>query len=150
MLFCGPAAGLLVSPRIPVEERGLYWGYAVRLCSSLSEVISGSMWSDPYDLVIGTSERGSSLTDLQHAAAMATNSGNDNPTAAASSAGASSNLVPFKHALVVLGGLSGLEVAVERDPGIPLAADEASQLFDAWVNIVEGQGSRTIRTEVRW
>lgn len=58
-------------------------------------------------------------------------------------------LSPFNHALVVFGGLSGLEVAVEKDAKIDLTADDASELFDAWINVVEGQGSRTIRTEVR-
>lgn len=56
-------------------------------------------------------------------------------------------LPSFKHALIVFGGLSGLEIAIERDEGIQLSADDAHELFDSWINVVEGQGSRTIRTE---
>jgi len=119
-----------------VQEKGLYWGYTVRLCNSLSEAISAPCWNEPYDLVVGTSERGSSLTDV----IQTTFSGDaSNPS--------SQPLNAYHHALVVFGGLSGLEVAVERDPNINLTADEASELFDSWLNVVEGQGSRTIRTE---
>lgn len=67
---------------------------------------------------------------------------------ATASGDSSSLLTPFQHALIVFGGLSGLEVTVEKDPKINLTADDASELFDAWINVVEGQGSRTIRTEV--
>lgn len=123
-----------------MEERGIYWGYTVRLCDSLANAIGKSGWNEQYDLVIGTSERGQSLSDVLHATMLA-----QVQQAPSSSVKA---LPPFKHALIVLGGLSGLEVAIERDEDIPLAADNAHQLFDAWVNIVEGQGSRTIRTEV--
>jgi predicted SPOUT superfamily RNA methylase MTH1 len=124
--------GYIVSPREPTQERGLYWGYTTRLCNSLSEAISLPCWNEPYDLVIGTSERGSSLTDVIQA----------------TSSGESAPLGAFQHAIIIFGGLSGLEVAVEKDPKINLTADDASELFDAWINVVEGQGSRTIRTEV--
>jgi predicted SPOUT superfamily RNA methylase MTH1 len=132
--------GYIVSPREPTQEQGLYWGYHTRLCNSLSEAISAPCWNEPYDLVIGTSERGSSLTDVIRA----TQSG------AAIGPGEASALPlhPFNHALIVFGSLSGLEVAIERDPNINLTADDASELFDSWLNVVEGQGSRTIRTEV--
>lgn len=136
------APGALVSPREPVERAGLYWGYTVRLCSSLVDVLMDNPWANgrgeapaAYDLVVGTSERGVPLTELLHR----------EPAAG----GASSNdrLRPFHHALVVLGGLSGLEVAVERDPQLTQGADDAHLLFDYWVNVVEHQGSRTVRTE---
>ena len=111
----------LVSPRDPVTKAGMYWGYSVRLASSLGAALTESPYGE-YDLVIGTSERGEALTNKQ--------------------------LPAFNHALLVLGGLSGLEVAVERDEGIKLTADDAHELFDAWINVVENQGSRTVRTEV--
>lgn len=117
-----------------MQEKGLYWGYTTRLCNSLSEAISLAHWNEPYDVVIGTSERGSSLNDVIRATV---------------SGDFSTGLSPFKHALIVFGGLSGLEVAVEKDTKINLTADDASELFDSWINVVEGQGSRTIRTEVR-
>lgn len=56
---------------------------------------------------------------------------------------------PIRHALVVLGGLSGLELSIAADDDLGLAAEDASILFDHWVNVCPNQGSRTIRTEVR-
>lgn len=53
-----------------------------------------------------------------------------------------------RHLLLVLGPLAGLEITIAADPLIPLEAEEASDLFDHWINVVEGQGSRTVRTEV--
>lgn len=44
--------------------------------------------------------------------------------------------------------MSGLELTIAADPLIPLEAEDASDLFDYWINVVEGQGSRTVRTEV--
>lgn len=106
-----------------------------------------------YDLVIGTSERGISLTDILVSTATSQSEAN-NPSSSKSKSKSNASfsptvdpLPPFKHAIIVFGGLSGLEVAVERDEGIQLGADDANQLFDSWINVVEGQGSRTIRTE---
>ncbi|KAE8222932.1 hypothetical protein CF319_g3955 [Tilletia indica] len=122
----------LVSPRDPTEQAGMYWGYTVRLAPNLGLALSDAppSFTGGYDLLIGTSERGSTLDQVLQA-----------------SHDASSPMKPFKHAIVVLGGLSGLEDAVERDEALEAGADEAHALFDVWVNLVEGQGSRTIRTE---
>ena len=69
-------------------------------------------------------------------------------TALAQGGGKGSGGLPrFEHAIIVFGGLSGLEVAVENDAGIPLDAGQAHELFDLWINVAENQGSRTIRTE---
>lgn len=137
--------GQIVSPREPVEKLGWYWGYTVRLASSLSSVLTSCPFSsDPtagYDLVIGTSERGVSLTDLSLATASST------PVALPSGETVEPLPSSFSNALIVFGGLSGLEVAVEQDAGIKLDRDGAKDLFDAWVNVVENQGSRTVRTE---
>lgn len=51
-----------------------------------------------------------------------------------------------RHALVVFGGLQGLEAGVDADPNLEVA--EPSVLFDLYVNTCPNQGSRTIRTEV--
>jgi predicted SPOUT superfamily RNA methylase MTH1 len=54
----------------------------------------------------------------------------------------------FKHLLVVFGGVAGLEVAVKNDAELQkLGVTEAKDVFDRWVNVCPGQGSRTIRTE---
>ena len=49
--------GIVVSPEEPRRTMGLYWGYQVRLATSLSDVLTGHpSWE--YDLTVGTSERG--------------------------------------------------------------------------------------------
>lgn len=146
--------GRLVSPREPVESRGIYWGYSVRLCPSLSQVLVDSPWKSStseeedsnYDLIIGTSERGTSLTEIISSTSQSLSQ--DSKSKKKQSPSSSVDPLPkFKHALIVFGGLSGLEIAVEKDQGIQLSADDAHELFDSWINVVEGQGSRTIRTE---
>lgn len=51
-----------------------------------------------------------------------------------------------RHALVVFGGIQGLEAGVDADPNLEVA--DPSVLFDFYVNTCPSQGSRTIRTEV--
>lgn len=139
--------GRVVSPREPVEQKGLYWGYTVRLASSLSSVLTNCPFSASstssggiYDLVMGTSERGVSLADLTLATLNST-------TVRLPSGETVEPLPTFSNALIVFGGLSGLELAVEADKGIKLDRHSAKDLFDAWINVVENQGSRTVRTE---
>ncbi|KAM9722156.1 putative methyltransferase C9orf114 homolog isoform 1-T1 [Dama dama] len=112
--------GKVVSSQDPRTKAGLYWGYTVRLASCLSAVFAEAPFQDGYDLTIGTSERGSDV--------------------------ASAQLPNFRHALVVFGGLQGLEAGVDADPNLEVA--EPSVLFDLYVNTCPNQGSRTIRTEV--
>ncbi|KAH0615423.1 hypothetical protein JD844_004630 [Phrynosoma platyrhinos] len=50
-----------------------------------------------------------------------------------------------KHALIVFGGLQGLEAGVDADPNLEVT--DPSTLFDLYLNTCPGQGSRTIRTE---
>ncbi|KAI1232101.1 hypothetical protein IHE44_0007157 [Lamprotornis superbus] len=112
--------GTVVSSHHPREASGLYWGYSVRLASCLSAVFSECPFKEGYDLSIGTSERGSSVDQV--------------------------TLPSFRHALVVFGGLEGLEAGVDVDPNLEVT--DPSVLFDFYVNTCPSQGSRTIRTEV--
>ncbi|XP_036607014.1 putative methyltransferase C9orf114 homolog [Trichosurus vulpecula] len=111
--------GRVVSSQEPRTHAGLYWGYSVRLASCLSAVFAEGPFKDGYDLTIGTSERGEDLASVQ--------------------------LPNFSHALVVFGGLQGLEAGVEADPNLEVT--DPSVLFDFYLNTCPGQGSRTIRTE---
>ncbi|KAM8827800.1 putative methyltransferase C9orf114 homolog [Spinachia spinachia] len=111
--------GAVVAPHLPRTQGGLYWGYSVRLASCLSAVFTESPHEEGYDLTIGTSERGSNV---------------DRAT-----------LSPFRHLLVVFGGLQGLEASVDTDHN--LEVNDPSLLFDLYLNTCPGQGSRTIRTE---
>jgi methyltransferase len=119
-----------VAPSAPKEEAGYYWGYYVRTCPSLSAVFTESPYDGGYDISFGTSERGEPLSQLL-----------------------ACNKPPKpEHMLVVFGGVSGLEVAAKADPELRargINADDGSvrDLFDYWVNVLPGQGSRTIRTE---
>lgn len=114
-------------PTAPREEAGYYWGYTVRRCSSLSTVFTECPFDGGYDLSFGTSERGEHLANVS---AKATPS--------------------FTHMLVVFGGVAGLEAAAKADRDLESKGIDSSNigdLFDYWVNVLPGQGSRTIRTE---
>ncbi|XP_077050655.1 putative methyltransferase C9orf114 homolog [Siphateles boraxobius] len=111
--------GVVVAPHVPRTEGGLYWGYSVRLASCLSAVFTECPYKDGYDLTIGTSEKGNNTDHV--------------------------TLSPFKHMLVVFGGLQGLEASVDNDENLSIT--EPSVLFDLYLNTCPGQGSRTIRTE---
>ncbi|KPP63017.1 hypothetical protein Z043_118753 [Scleropages formosus] len=114
--------GVVVAPHVPRTEGGLYWGYSVRLASCLSNVFAECPHKEGYDLTIGTSERGSNI-DLV-------------------------TLSPFKRLLIVFGGLQGLEASVDFDQNLDIT--DPSVLFDHYINTCPNQGSRTIRTEVKY
>lgn len=120
-----------VSPNDPRQERGYYWGYSVRQCSRLTDVFTECPFDDGYEFSIGTSERGRPLTELLAEPYMA------NPRS-------------LSHILLLFGGVGGLETAAKNDEDcreMGLVGEKVKELFDAWVNLVPGQGSRTIRTE---
>jgi len=122
-----PTEAEAVGPSTPREEGGYYWGYTVRRCPSLSSVFTECMFDGGYDVSFGLSERGHSVSELDVR-----------------------NVPPPQHALIVLGGVAGLEVAADADPELKakgIGKRNVGDLFDHWVNILPGQGSRTIRTE---
>ena len=53
----------------------------------------------------------------------------------------------FAHALIVFGGASGIETAVEADEDLKCNAEDAKDMFDHWLNTCPAQGSRVVRTE---
>lgn len=122
-----PIAAVAVAPSKPREKKGLYWGYSVRHAPSLSAVLTECPFDGGYDLSIGTSERGKPVSEITDDAGMTTG---------------------FKHMMIVFGGVAGLEVAVKADEELEkVGVEKPEELFDHWVNLVPGQGSRTIRTE---
>lgn len=121
-----------VAPSAPREEAGYYWGYSVRPASSLSDVFTESPYDGGYDLTIGTSERGVPISTLTHREGP-----NDEP-----------RFPEFNHLLIAFGGVAGLEVAVRFDEELKgMGVTDPERLFDYWVDLCPGQGSRTIRTE---
>merc|ERR1719223_89594 len=120
--------GKVVSPSTPRERNGTYWGYTTRLASSISAIFDESPYEGGYDLKIGTSERGDSSVD-------------DNDFVE------NHMTSPFEHALIVFGGVAGIEECVDADETLKLAGSESKTLFHQWVNVCPYQGSRTIRSE---
>jgi predicted SPOUT superfamily RNA methylase MTH1 len=117
-----------VAPTEPREAEGYYWGYTVRRCESLSAVFTECPFDGGYSISVGTSERGMPLSDVSGLGVSQTEA----------------------HTLLVLGGVAGLETAAKNDVGLQRAGIKSStvgELFDHWVNVCPGQGSRTIRTE---
>nr|OQO32369.1 hypothetical protein B0A51_00428 [Rachicladosporium sp. CCFEE 5018] len=126
----GDLQGTAVSPDLPREEGGYYWGYSVRQASSLGAVFTECAYDGGYDISIGTSERGQLVSTLSDST--------------------SSEHVPasWQHLIVVFGGVAGLEKALSADSELLQAGvTEVKDVFDRWINLVVGQGSRTIRTE---
>lgn len=122
-----------VAPSAPRVQKGYYWGYSVRPCDSLSNVFTECPFDGGYDISFGTSERGSSLDDTLGQFGLL---GPDAPK--------------FQHVLLVFGGVAGLENAAANDSALQqmgISGKNISELFDHWVNVLPGQGSRTIRTE---
>ena len=117
-----------VHPDEPREADGYYWGYNVRRAGCLSDVFTECPFEDGYDMSIGTSERGIPIEALY--------SGTNHE-----------RIRKFKHLLVLFGGVAGLEVAVKNDHVLGRQGVQAKNVFDRWVNVCPGQGSRTIRTE---
>ncbi|ODM98085.1 hypothetical protein Ocin01_08591 [Orchesella cincta] len=108
----GKLKGTVVSPHLPRREDGLYWGYTVRIASSLGKVFSECPFREGYDVKVGTSAKGSDSRLLQPQ--------------------------PYNHLLVVFGGVEGLEYALENDEG--LEEGDVSKLFDHYVNAYPSQG----------
>lgn len=122
-----------VSPSAPREEKGYYWGFTVRQCNSLSNVLTECPFDGGYDITIGTSERGAPLSEV------ITEPRFSKPAE-----------LGFQHVLLVFGGVAGLEKAAKNDQELQnmgITEKNVNELFDAWVNVLPGQGSRTIRTE---
>ncbi|KAE8151895.1 putative RNA methyltransferase-domain-containing protein [Aspergillus avenaceus] len=126
-----------VHPSAPRSEAGYYWGYYVRRCRSLSSVFTECPFDGGYDLSFGTSERGAPVSDVLE------DQDHDHYDRRKSHP-------EHKHLLLVFGGVAGIEAAIRNDPQLcdmHIGPTEAGKLFDYWVNLLPGQGSRTIRTE---
>lgn len=111
--------GIVVPPATPRKETGTYWGYSVRIATSISKVFSQCPYKEGYDLTIGTSDKGNSVDNFE--------------------------CPSFKHMIILFGGLQGLEAALENDP--VLETEDPNILFDYYLNTLPDQGSKTIRTE---
>jgi len=116
----GALKGSVISPRLPRIEQNIYWGYSVRIAESLNKVFEECPYKEPYDVTVGTSEKGSPVSTIVFPKML-------------------------NHMLIVFGGVEGLEYALENDES--LLETEVSSLFQYYVNTCSNQGCRTIRTE---
>ena len=110
-----------VSMSEPLEKLGLYWGYIVRVCENFNEVFSQSIYNENYDFIIGTSDKGENYKYANY------NKKKD-----------------FKHALIIFGGIQGIEGMFDYDEHNKKNIDN---IFDLYLNTCVNQGLRTIRTE---
>lgn len=148
-------AATVVPPREPRERLGMYWGYEVRLAKGLGAIWSECPYEGGYDTSLGTSEHGIAVAGLggggDAAAGESKNVGGSTSFgdgAHGKRTGASEfALPPFRHLLLVFGGVEGLEPVVAADDELCEFEDEMQHLFDHYLNLCPNQGSRTIRTE---
>lgn len=144
-----PLTATPVDPAAPRTEGGYYWGYSVRQAASLSAVYTDCPFSGGYDVSIGTSERGVPLSSILPAPGRDVVDADADADADAE-AGTAKLPRTFNHLILFFGGLAGLEAAVEADAALRergIGREKAGEAFDYWVNLVPGQGSRTIRAE---
>lgn len=130
----GQLRGKVVSPSTVTQTDGTYWGYTVRLASSIKAVFDDCPYAEKYDLTIGTSERGYESIDDPN---FSLQTRRTNP----------SSTTPYRHALIVFGGIAGIEECVDADESLQLVGSASGTMFDKWINICSFQGSRTIRSE---
>ena len=119
--------GVVVSQLEPKETEGKYWGYTVRLANGIAEALHACPYAEgEYDLLIGTSDKGDPY---------------------------STTLIPeastYHHALILFGGLPGIEGLIDGDETLSVQGTDARSLFHYYLNTCSNQGCRTIRTEVR-
>lgn len=127
-----PSQAEPVDPTAPRTEGGYYWGFTTRRCGSLSAVFEECAFEGGYDFSIGTSERGVHVPEAFPERKLR------------------KEQTSFNHLIVVFGGPRGLEYAAENDPALGemgIVRGRTKELFDHWINILPGQGSRTIRTD---
>ena len=102
-----------------------------------------------YDLKIGTSERGLQSVEDPNFRLLGLSSSSSSSKKKKNNVNQTKDTATkkFKHALIVFGGVAGIEECVDADESLKLSGACSSELFDVWLNICPYQGSRTIRTE---
>lgn len=109
--------GKLSNARKVREKTGRYWGYSVKLATSLKEVIDRKK----FDVIIGTSPRGEPVGEMYL------------------------NTLNHIRVLLVFGGVSGVDAALEAEEA--LAESRAEEAFDRLVNSLPSKGTNSERVE---
>ncbi|WKX98436.1 hypothetical protein Q1695_013822 [Nippostrongylus brasiliensis] len=110
-------SGKLVNARKVRERTGKYWGYSVKLATSMKEVIDRKK----YDVIIGTSPRGEAISGMYI------------------------NTLNDIRVLLVFGGVSGVDAALEAEEA--LSETRAEEAFDRLVNSLPNKGTNSERVE---
>jgi methyltransferase len=130
----GQILGKVVSPSTVTHSDGTYWGYTVRIATSMKAIFDECPYPEAkYDLIIGTSERG--------------NESIDDPNFTLQKRHVNKSSGSYRHALIVFGGVAGIEECIDADESIIISGSNCYTMFDKWINICPYQGSRTIRSE---
>lgn len=134
-------SGTPVAPNTPRAKYGMYWGYKVRMAKSLHEIFTNCPFKKDggYDFMIGQSDRGKSIDEVNVKELSVKREADIGPTDASAR----------KHVLVVFGGGGGntIESCVDADETLPIHGKDADTLFDLWVNSCPQLGSKQMRTE---
>ncbi|KAE9420265.1 hypothetical protein Angca_009516, partial [Angiostrongylus cantonensis] len=109
--------GKLSSARKVREQCGKYWGYTVKLATSLKDVIDRRK----FDLIVGTSPRGQPVASVFI------------------------NTMNFIKILLVFGGVSGVDAALEAEE--TLRESCAEEAFDCLINSLPYKGTNSERVE---
>ncbi|KJH53131.1 hypothetical protein DICVIV_00629 [Dictyocaulus viviparus] len=109
--------GKLSSARKVYEQCGKYWGYTVKLATSLRDAINRRN----FDLIIGTSSRGEPVSSIFI------------------------DTMNYSRILLIFGSISGVDAAVEADE--TLAESCAEEAFDFLVNPLPQKGTESERVE---
>jgi predicted SPOUT superfamily RNA methylase MTH1 len=120
--------GSACRPTKPRQEAGIFWGFQIRIASTLNSVFSECPYEEGYDCKIGTTTKVSAVSvddkSLQK------------------------TLPAAKHYLVVLGPNEGLEEVVENDVDLKMNGSATAKLFNAYVRASpDNAGSRSLRVE---
>lgn len=129
--------GKVISSMEP-KSKGHSWGYIVRVVDKFEDLFCNSIFNnDKYDLIIGTSDKGELHTEIELSKQSKKIKKIINKK----------KIDKISHALIVFGGIQGLEGVVEDEEENKLNSETLTELFDFYVNTCPKQGTRTIRTE---
>ena len=104
--------GTVVSQLEPKQILGKYWGYTVRVAENFMDALNCCPYTNsPYDLIIGTSDKGQRHEFLEF-----------------------KELETYSHAIIVFGGLPGIEELIEGDERVEMTSLDIEKLFKYYVN----------------
>ena len=102
---------MCVNQNEPFKKRGVYWGYSVRVASTIQAVFDESPYKKGYDLKLGVANKIWDPSNLNLA-----------------------KFDGFKHGLIFFSGLEGIKGLIEADETLSLNANNFYTLFDFYLD----------------